>query len=225
MDIAQELFNLQDNNYQELQSKIIPNISKEKVIGVRIPEIRKLAKKINDIDKKEFLETLPHTYYDENILHSVLLSEIKDYDELIKEINNFLPCIDNWAVCDTLLPRALKKHKQELIKEIIKWSKSKKTYTIRFGIGMLMRHFLDDDFKKEYLEIPASIKSNEYYVKMMISWFYATSLAKKWDETIVYLENSKLDLWVHNKTIQKAKESFRITNEQKEYLNSLKRSI
>ena len=223
MNITKELFNLQDNSYRELQSKITPNISKEKVIGVRIPEIRKLAKKVNDIEKKEFLKTLPHTYYDENILHSILLSEIKDYDELIKEINNFLPYIDNWAVCDTLLPKALKKHKKELIKEIIKWSKSKDTYTCRFGISMLMRHFLDEDFKKEYLEIPVSIKNDEYYVKMMISWYYATALAKKWDETIIYLESNVLDKWIHNKTIQKARESYRITKEQKEYLNTLKR--
>ena len=223
MNITKELFNLQDNSYRELQSKITPNISKEKVIGVRIPEIRKLAKKINDIEKKEFLKTLPHTYYDENILHSVLLSEIKDYDELIKEINNFLPYIDNWAVCDTLLPKALKKHKKELIKEIIKWSKSKDTYTCRFGISMLMRHFLDEDFKKEYLEIPVTIKLDDYYVKMMISWYYATALAKKWDETIIYLESNVLDKWIHNKTIQKARESYRITKEQKEYLNTLKR--
>ena len=223
MDITKELFNLQDNSYRELQSKITPNISKEKVIGVRIPKIRKLAKKINDIEKKEFLKTLPHTYYDENILHSILLSEIKDYDELIEEINNFLPYIDNWAVCDTLLPKALKKHKKELIKEIIKWSKSKDTYTCRFGISMLMRHFLDENFKREYLEIPASIKSDEYYVKMMISWYYATALAKKWDETIIYLEGNVLDKWIHNKTIQKARESYRITKEQKEYLNTLKR--
>lgn len=224
MEIIKELFKLQDMEYKILQGRVVPNISQEQIIGVRIPDLRKFAKKIFGTEKaKIFLKQLPHNYYDENILHSILLSEIKDYDELIIEINNFLPYIDNWAVCDTLLPKIFKKHRKELINEIIKWTNSEKVYVCRFGVGMLMRHFLDDEFDKNYLEIPSMIKLDDYYIKMMIAWFYATSLAKQWNKTILYLENNKLDKWIHNKTIQKARESFRITYEQKAYLNNLKR--
>ena len=224
MDIRGSLFELQDEKYREFQSKLTPNISKEKMIGVRVPNVRVLAKQyIKTKEGENFLKDLPHKYYDENMLHALLISEIKDYDICIKEVNKFLPYVDNWAVCDIMSPKIFKKHKKELINEIKKWAKSDKVYECRFGIEMLMSHFLDDDFNLEYLEIPAQISIDEYYVKMMIAWFYATSLAKQWDATIPYLKDNKLDVWVHNKTISKAKESYRITVKQKEYLKSLKR--
>ena len=220
-NIVIKLFELQDKEYQRLQYKIIPNI--DNIIGVRTPELRKLAKQlIKENNYKLFLNNLPHKYFDENQLHAFIISEIKDYDECIKYINDFLPYIDNWATCDQMSPKILKKHKEELIKYIKVWIKSKKTYTIRFGIGMLMEHFLDENFNKTYLELVSKIRSNEYYVNMMIAWFFATALAKQYEETIKYIENKKLDIWVHNKTIQKAIESYRIRESQKEYLKTLK---
>lgn len=224
MDIREELFKLQDLNYREFHSKLIPTIAKENIIGVRVPEVRKIAKKYaNTYQAEEFIKKLPHKYYDENMLHGLLLSEIKDYDLCLKEVNRFLPYVDNWAVCDIMSPKVFKKHKEDLINQIIKWSKSPNIYECRFGIEMLMSHYLDNDFKKEYLEIVASVHSQEYYVNMMIAWFFATALAKKWEDTIIYIENNRLDKWVHNKTIQKARESYRITKEQKEYLKTLKK--
>ena len=220
-NIVIKLFELQDKEYQRLQYKIIPNV--DNIIGVRTPELRKLAKQlIKENNYKLFLNNLPHKYFDENQLHAFIISEIKDYDECIKYINDFLPYIDNWATCDQMSPKILKKHKEELIKYIKVWIKSKKTYTIRFGIGMLMEYFLDENFNKTYLELVSKIRSNEYYVNMMIAWFFATALAKQYEETIKYIENKKLDIWVHNKTIQKAIESYRIRESQKEYLKTLK---
>lgn len=222
MEILNELFKLQDKEYAEFQSKLIPTVSKEKIIGVRVPEVRKLAKKyIKEEKTKEFIKRLPHKYYDENMLHGLVISEIKDYKKCIEEVDKFLPYVDNWAVCDIMSPKIFKKNKEELIEKIKEWLKSKEIYTCRFGIEMLMSHYLDEDFKKEYLEIPASVHSDEYYVQMMVAWFFATALAKQWDDTIIYIEENKLDKWVHNKTIQKARESYRITDEQKEYLKSL----
>lgn len=224
MDIINKLFELQDKEYAEFQSKLTPNIEREKFIGVRVPEVRKLAKQyIKDKESEKFLNKLPHKYYDENMLHGLLISEIKDYELCIKEVDRFLPYVDNWAVCDIMSPKIFKKYKNELIDKIKIWSKSKHTYTCRFGVEMLMSHYLDEDFKKDYLKIPAEIHSEEYYIQMMIAWFFATALAKQWDATIIYIEKNKLDKWVHNKTIQKARESYRITDEQKEYLKGLKR--
>lgn len=223
MNIRDELFKLQDKEYGDFQAKLTPGIPREKFIGVRVPVVRKLAKVyIKDSDSINFINTLPHEYYDENMLHGLLLSEIKDYDECIKYVDKFLPFVDNWAVCDIMSPKVFKKNKDKLIVKIKEWSKSKEVYTCRFGIEMLMSHYLDDDFKEEYLNIPLSIKSDEYYINMMLAWFYATALAKKWDSTIKILENKKLDKWIHNKTIQKARESYRITDEQKDYLKSIK---
>lgn len=223
MEILKELYNLQDKEYAEFQSKLTPTVEKEKFIGVRVPEVRKLAKKyIKEEESQKFIETLPHNYYDENMLHGLLISEIKDYEECIEKVDKFLSYVDNWAVCDIMSPKVFKKNKEKLIEKIKEWSKSKETYTCRFGIEMLMSHYLDEDFKKEYLEIPASVHSEEYYVQMIVAWYFATALAKQWDDTIKYIEEKKLDKWVHNKTIQKARESYRITAEQKEYLKSLK---
>lgn len=224
MNIQKRLLELSDEKNADFSAKLTPGIDREKFLGVRIPASRKLAKEIiKENEHKNFLNSLPHKYYDENILHSILISEIKDYDECIKYIDEFLPYVDNWAVCDTMSPKAFKNKHERLMNNILRWVDSDQTYTIRFGLKILMAHFLDNDFKKEYLEIPAKIKSDEYYINMMIAWFYATALAKQWDSTIVYIENGVLDKWVHNKAIQKARESYRITAEQKKYLKSLKK--
>ncbi len=223
MDIRKVLFEKQDKEYALFQAKLTPTISADKIIGVRIPIIRKIAKEyIKEDESKVFLDKLPHEYYDENILHGLLISLIKDMDRCIEEVDKFLPYVDNWAVCDTMSPQIFKKNKIQLMDNINRWTKSKHLYTARFGLRMLMCHFLDDDFKKEYLDIAARIKTNEYYLQMMIAWFYATALAKQWESSLVYLEEKKLDTWIHNKTIQKACESSRITKEQKEYLKKLK---
>ena len=224
MNIQKRLFELSDEKNADFSAKLTPGIDREKFLGVRIPASRKLAKEIiKENEHKDFLNSLPHKYYDENILHSILISEIKDYDECIKYIDEFLPYVNNWAVCDTMSPKAFKNKHERLMNDILRWVDSDQTYTIRFGLKMLMAHFLGNDFKNEYLKIPAKIKSDEYYINMMIAWFYATALAKQWDSIIVYIENGVLDKWVHNKAIQKARESYRITVEQKEYLKSLKK--
>jgi len=224
MTIRDRLFELQDNTYADFQSRLTPGILRECFIGVRVPLVRKLAKEIaKESETKKFIKKLPHKYYDEDMLHGLLLSDIKDYDECIKAVDEFLPYVNNWAVCDIMSPKIFKKNKDKLISKIKEWTKSGETYTIRFGIEMLMSHFLDEDFRPEYLKIPAAVRSEEYYVKMMQAWFFATALAKQWDDTAAYLVNNKLDVWTHNKTIQKARESYRIADEQKEYLLSLKR--
>ena len=224
MEIQKELFSLQDKEYMKFLSKLTPNVSEDTIIGVRIPEIRKLAKKlVKNNEYEDFLKELPHKYYDENLLHGAIISESKNFEKCIKLLDNFLPFVDNWAVCDTISPKIFKKYKKELIEKIKEWSQSDKTYTCRFGVEMLMTHFLDEDFKKEYLEMIADIHSEEYYVKMVVAWFFATALAKQWDYAVIYLENNRLDVWVHNKTIQKARESLRISLEKKEYLKKLKR--
>lgn len=224
MNIQKELFALQDISYADFQAKLVPNTRRELFIGVRVPEARKLAKRLaKEPEASIFLMDLPHRYYDENILHALLISEIKDFDACIAEVDQFLPYVDNWAVCDILSPKIFKKNITVLLRKIKEWSGSEKTYTCRFGIEMLMSYFLDDDFKPEYLEIPVSAHSEEYYVRMMIAWFFATALAKQWDAAKKYIEDNRLDLWTHNKAIQKARESRRIAPKQKEYLKSLKR--
>lgn len=223
MNIKEELLALQDISYTDFQAKLIPNIPRDLFIGVRVPELRKLAKRIADeAETSKFLRDLPHKYYDENMLHGILISEMKDYDTCIEAVDEFLHYIDNWAVCDIISPKIFKKNKTKLLEKIKEWAASEKEYTCRFGIEMLMSHFLDYDFKPEYLEIPLSINSEEYYVKMMIAWFFATVLVKQWDMAIKYIEVQHLDIWTHNKAIQKARESKRITSKQKEYLKSLK---
>ena len=223
MKITDRLFELKDDKYADFSSKLTPNIDRISIIGVRVPDVRKLAKEyIKDEESKVFLNTLPHKYFDENMLHGLLISEIKDYEECIIKIEKFLPFVDNWAVCDIMSPKIFAKNTDKLIDKIKEWLKSNKVYTCRFGIGMLLKYYLDDNFKSEYLKLVSNIKSEEYYINMMIAWFFATSLCKQWDDTIKYLEENKLDKWVHIKTIQKAIESYRITNEQKEYLKSLK---
>lgn len=224
MTITEQLFALRDEKYAVFQEKLTPGIGSDSFIGVRVPELRKLAKKLSrESETSEFLEALPHTYYDENMLHGLLLSEMKDYDECIRLTDRFLPYVDNWAVCDIFSPKVFKNHRPELIGKIREWAASEEPFTCRFGIEMLMSHFLDEDFSPPLLEIPAAVRSDEYYVKMMIAWFYATALAKQWDAAIPYLENNRLEPWTHNKTIQKACESYRISDAQKERLRSMKR--
>ena len=223
MNIKEELLALQDISYADFQAKLTPNIPRDLFIGVRVPEARKLAKRIiGEQETSKFLRDLPHKYYDENMLHGLLISEMKDYDASIVAVDEFLPYVDNWAVCDIMSPKIFKKNKKALLEKIKEWSASEKTYTCRFGIEMLMSHFLDDDFKPEYLEIALSVNSEDYYVQMMVAWFFATALAKEWDATIKYIEDHRLDRWTHNKAIQKARESRRITPKEKEYLKSLK---
>lgn len=224
MNITEELFSLKDEAYKDFQAKLVPTISKESIIGVRVPLLRKFAKDLIKSKKEEvFLEALPHRFYDENMLHSILLSESKDFTTCVERINSFLPFVDNWAVCDILSPKIFKKNREDLLPFIKKWIASKHTYTCRFGMGMLMSHFLEEDFKSEYLRLVAEVESEEYYVNMMIAWFFATALAKQWKESVLYLEEKRLSPWVHNKTIQKAVESYRISKEEKEYLRGLRR--
>ena len=225
--IREELFSLQDKKYRDFQAKLIPTVDPETVIGVRTPQMRNLAKRLyKETDPNEleaFLKELPHKYFDENQLHAFLISEEKDYDRCVAQVNDFLPYIDNWATCDQLSPKAFKKHRGALLSHIKEWINSDHTYTIRFGIGMLMQHYLDDDFEPAYPEMVAQVRSKEYYVNMMIAWYFATALAKQYETAVTYIEEQKLDVWTHNKAIQKARESYRITPEQKEYLKTLKR--
>lgn len=224
MDILQMLFDMQDKEYASFQSRLVPGIAPERLIGVRVPEARRLAKAlVKEAGHGGFLRQLPHEYYDEDMLHGLLVSEIKDCETCISEVELFLPYVDNWAVCDIMSPKAFKSNRNRLIEKIKAWSASDHTYTCRFGLEMLMSHFLDDDFRPEYLEIPASVRSDEYYVNMMVAWFFATALTKRWGDALPYLEHGRLEIWTHNKTIQKARESFRITREQKEQLKLLKR--
>ena len=222
-EIRQELFNLQDLKYRDFQAKLIPTVSPETVIGVRTPALRLYAKELaKREDISEFLDSLPHEYFDENQLHAFIISSIKDFERCIYEVNRFLPYIDNWATCDQLSPKVFKKHKTELLEYIKKWINSSETYTVRFGIGMLMEHFLDEDFDVSYAETVSKIRSDEYYINMMIAWYFATALAKQYDAVLPFIEKKSFDKWTHNKAIQKAVESYRITPEQKTYLKSLK---
>lgn len=223
MEIKDRLFKLQDEEYRVFETKLIPSAPADTFIGVRTPELRRLAKDlVRQEETKDFLKALPHRYFDENQLHAFIISEIKDFDACVTETERFLPYIDNWATCDQLSPGVFKKHKAELLPYIKKWIKSKETYTVRFGLGMLLAHYLDGDFKPEYLDMAAGVKSGEYYINMMIAWYFATALAKQYDATVPYIEKHRLDTWVHNKTIQKATESRRIDGRQKEYLKSMR---
>jgi len=222
--IQQQLFALRDEKYKAFHSKLIPTIDPQTIIGVRTPELRKLAKQIEqEPETQEFLHTLPHRYYEENNLHDFLLERIKDYPTFLAELNAFLPYIDNWATCDGLRPKCVKKHLPEFLQEIRGWMHAERTYTVRFGINMLMSFYLDDAFQEEYLSWVAQVQSEEYYVQMMQAWYFATALAKQWDSTILYLQNDQLGTWIHNKTIQKATESRRISTQQKQLLRTLKR--
>lgn len=218
-EIQKQLFKLQDMAYRDFHSRLMPDIDKETVIGIRVPMLRKYAKSIAGTELSEkFIKELPHRYYEENNLHMMLITGIKDYEKCLSEIERFLPYIDNWATCDFPAPKCFENHKEDLLPVIKRWIASSETYTIRYGIGMLMRLYLDEDFDPEYVRIVAEVKSDEYYVNMMIAWYMATALAKQWDAVIPYIEEHRMSDWVHRKTIQKAVESYRITDEQKDYL-------
>ncbi len=221
--IIERLFQLQDLKYRDFHSRLVPNIDKESIIGVRTPDLRKLSKELSRTDAVEIIfSTLPHQYYEENNLHGFFIQSLKDYDECIKRLDEFLPYVNNWATCDFFSPKVFKKNRDRLLEDIKRWIKSEHEYEVRFAIGMMMTHFLDEDFKPECLEVVASVRREEYYIKMMVAWFFATALAKQWDHTVEYVEKQRLEPWTHNKTIQKARESYRITAEQKEYLKTQK---
>lgn len=222
-EIRKELFAQQDTGYKSLQERTINNIDPDSIIGVRTPVLRAYAKELGKReDVSEFLGVLPHEFFDEDQLQAFIISGMKDYEACMNELEKFLPYVNNWATCDQMSPKVFKKHKQELLKHIKVWIKSKKTYTIRFGVGMLMEHFLDEDFAPKYPELVSKLRSDEYYVNMMIAWYFATALAKQYDAVIPYIEQNRLAVWTHNKAIQKSIESYRITPEQKDYLRSLK---
>ena len=224
--IREKLFELQDTGYRDFQKGLIPSEEKKEFIGIRTPALRKLAKELYKAGElEEFLKDLPHRYFDENQLHAFAISEIKDFDECMKALETFLPYVDNWATCDQMSPKVFKKHRKELFSHIQKWIGSDHTYTVRFAIGMLMQHFLDEDFDISYPEMVAQVRSDEYYINMMIAWYFATALAKQYDSILPFIEEKRLSPWTHNKTIQKSVESYRITDEQKKYLRSKKIKI
>ena len=222
-EIREKLSSLQDLKYRDMQVRIIPSVKPESIIGVRTPELRKMAKELAQSQEiGVFLENLPHKFFEENQLHAFIVSGMKDYRECLGALNRFLPYVDNWATCDQMSPRVFKKHRPELMESIRGWLGSAETYTIRFGIGMLMEHYLDEDYNPACPEMVAAVRSEEYYVNMMIAWYFATALAKQYEAVLPFITEHRLDTWTHNKAIQKAIESFRITPEQKEYLKSLK---
>lgn len=225
MDIVKELFKLQDVGYKEFNQKLIPTVEKDRVIGIRMPVLRNFAKEIyknNFDDCIKFLEKLPHFYFEENNLHAMIIENMKDFKKVMEYTEKLIPYIDNWATCDTFSPKIFKKHSKEVYEKILNWINSENTYVIRYGIGLLLSNYLDENFEKVHLEIVSKIRSEEYYVNMMVAWYFATALSKQYESTIEFIENHTLDIWTHNKAIQKSVESRRITDEQKIYLRSLK---
>lgn len=222
-EIRDRLFELQDVKYKEFSCKLIPTVNSEAMIGVRTPDLRKLAREFSKRSGiSEFFKTLPHTYFEENNLHGFLIETITDYDAVVAALDEFLPYIDNWATCDLISPKVFKKHLPQLYEKIKVWLKSDKIYTVRFGIGMLMSFYLDDEFRPEMLELVTCIRTKEYYVNMMIAWYFATALAKQYEVALPYIQEQRLEKWTHNKAIQKAVESYRIGTEAKAYLRTLK---
>lgn len=224
-NVRARLFEMQDLGYKEFHCKLMPTVPPEVVIGVRTPEIRKLARELSKTpeEAEEYLQSFPHQYYEENNLHGAILSLLWDYGQTVEALEAFLPYVDNWATCDLINPRAFQKHPGQLPEQARCWMASEHVYTVRFGIGVLLGFYLDEEFRPEYLEWVAQVRGGEYYVDMMAAWYFATALAKQYDAALPWLEQGKLGDWVHNKTIQKAIESRRITEEQKAYLRTLKR--
>ncbi len=225
-EIKQRLFALKDEGYKEFHKKLMPTVDEDRIIGVRIPHLRKLSKELSGrCEAREFLAELPHKYYEENNLHAFLLEGIKDFDECIRETERFLPYIDNWATCDSFRPPAFKKNRDKLLLKVNEWITSGNTYTVRFAIVCLMTYFLDEAFDKRQLEMVKDASNGEYYVDMAAAWYFATALSKQYECAAEYLEAGKLSDFVHNKTIQKATESFRIEKDTKKYLKTLKRAV
>ncbi|MDO4834937.1 MAG: DNA alkylation repair protein [Clostridia bacterium] len=223
MTLYRRLAEVKDDAYREFQAKLVPNIPKETILGVRTPEMRKIAKEVfESAERDAFLNDLPHKYYEENLIHFFVLAMIRDFNECVRRVEAFLPYVDCWPASDQATPKSFRKNHEKLLPYIEKWIASDHVYTARFGLRMLMNEFLDADFKKEYLSLAASKRGEDYYLKMMIAWFFATALAKRYDETVPYLEQHRLDEWVHKKAIQKAIESFRVSDAHKEYLKRLR---
>lgn len=223
VSIREKLFSFADSEYKEFHSKLIPNVSPETIIGVRTPILRKYAKELYGSEDAElFVKALPHMFYEENNLHAFLIEQIKEYDNVIAELDRFLPWIDNWATCDMLSPKCFVENTDKLYRDAFRWIDSENSYTVRFGVCMLMKYYLGDSWRLEYVDKVASIKSDEYYVKMVIAWYFATALTNNYEDTLPYIQKHKLDLWTHNKAIQKACESYRISNENKDFLRTLK---
>lgn len=221
--IKERLLALRDDGYRKFHSKLMPTVDEKKIIGVRTPKLRKLSCEIAKMpEKEEFMRKLPHDYYEEDNLHGFLIERINDYDKCTEELDRFLPYVDNWATCDMISPKTFRKHLPQLSEKAKEWIFSEHTYTIRFGIGVFMKYFLDEAFSEEYTDIVSSIRSDEYYVNMMIAWYFATALAKQYERVLPYIVGNRLDVWTHNKTIQKAIESYRILPAQKIYLKTLK---
>lgn len=224
MEIQKKLFSLQDEAYGDFSGKLMPTIDRERIIGVRMPQLRALAMELRGSNAAMgFLADLPHEYYEENNLHALLLEGVKEYETLLAELTIFLPFVDNWATCDCMSMKLLGKHPQKTLQRIRIWLKSTHCYTVRFAIGLLMRYYLEDNFREEYLHLAAKACCGEYYINMMVAWYFATALCKQYDAAVAFLEQNRLPQWVHNKTIQKAVESYRITPEQKAYLKTLRR--
>ncbi|MBR5507187.1 MAG: DNA alkylation repair protein [Clostridia bacterium] len=215
------LLSMADGKYRDFSSKLMPTVDKEKVIGVRIPKLRKFSKALENYE--EFLADLPHKYFEEDNLHAFLIEREKNFEKCIELLDSFLPYVDNWATCDSMKPAVLKKHPDKLLKHIKRWIKSKDVYAVRYGINLLMSFYLDENFDKKYLLMVSSVKSDEYYINMMRAWYFATALAKRYEETLPFIENNMLDVWTHNRTIQKSTESYRLSKEEKTYLKTLKR--
>jgi 3-methyladenine DNA glycosylase AlkD len=223
MSVYERLLAVKDPEYREFQAKLVPNIDPATIIGVRTPDMRNIAKEVAKSKERDaFLQELPHKYYEENLVHFFVIAQIKDFDECVKRVEEFLPYVDCWPVSDQATPKSFKKNHHNLLPYIKKWIASDHVYTARFGIRMLMNEFLGDEFKDEYAQMVAEKKGEDYYLKMMVAWYFATALAKNYDETVKYIENHCLDEWVHKKAIQKAVESFRVTDEHKEYLKSFR---
>lgn len=221
--VQQKLFELQDLKYRSFHAKLMPTVSFDRIIGIRVPVLRKFAKEFAKTeDAKEYLNILPHKYYEEYNLHGFVIESCKDFDETIRLLDEFLPYVDNWATCDSVSPKVLKKNLPALQNKIVEWIASKHCWTVRYGIEMLMNFFLDEHFDKAFPQMVAKIKSDEYYVKMMVAWYFATALAKQPDAIMPYFETKALEPWTHNKAIQKCIESFRISDETKKYLKTLK---
>ena len=223
MTIYEKLSACRDEAYRDFQSRLVPTIPRERILGVRTPKLRRLARELKGTREAEaFLAALPHHYYEENLLHFFLIAMIKDFEECARAVEAFLPFVDCWPVCDQASPKVFAKHHEKLLPLIRKWLASEHVYTARFGLRMLMNEFLGEDFRPEYLAWAAAVKGEDYYIKMMVAWYFATALAKQYEESIVYIEERRLGPWVHKKTIQKAVESFRVSPAHKAYLKSLR---
>ena len=221
--LQQQLFSMQDLKYRDFHSRLLPGIDKDTIIGIRTPVLRKFATQYSKTPEAEgFLRELPHYYYEENNLHMMMITSIRDYEQCFSQVCRFVSHINNWATCDLPIPKCFAAHRQELLPQIRKWIASGHTYEIRYGIGLLMRLYLDEDFSTEYLDLAASVHTDEYYINMMTAWYFATALAKQWDATFPYIEEYRLPRWVHQKAIQKAVESYRITPEQKARLKAFR---